>query len=163
MQSLAPNSALLKRYISRVLAPLGVAAVLSACVPFPHYQLVSPAIDGKVHRNGRPIENANVYIQHPADGKPKCSSKGEVAARTDSDGHFRFGMRKELQFILAMDHGCNWQVCIAEGASSYLGWFENGLGCPSAKMTFDCNLNDQPHETKRGNSRARTMGLCRSV
>jgi hypothetical protein len=150
-------------YICKVIALFGVAALVNACVPFPHYALVSPAIDGKVHQNGRPIESATVYIPHPVDGKPKCSSKSEVAARTGSDGSFRFDMRKELQFILAMDHGCNWQMCIAEGAAVYLGWFENGLGCPSAQMAFDCNLNDPPHATKMGNSRPRTMGICRSI
>lgn len=147
----------------RVIALFSVAAALSACVPFPHYALISPTVDGRVHRNGRPIDNANVYIEHPPGGQPKCSPTGRVATRTGSDGHFRFDMRKELRFILAMDPGCNWQVCIDDGTAHYLGWFENRIGCPSAQVALDCNLNDPSQVTKIGNSMGTTMGICRSV
>ena len=142
-------------------ALFSLLAFLNACVPFPHYARVSPAVDGRVHRNQRPIENATVYIEHPKDDK--CSFQSDVRTRTGVDGRFRFDVRKEFQLFLAMDPGCNWQVCIADGTSQYRGWLENGIGCPAPKLTLDCNLTDEPYTTRIGNSIRRISGICRST
>ena len=139
---------------------------LSACVPIPNYAFLSPAVTGKVHRNGEPIENVTVYLEIPIG--EKCSFKSENVTRTNSDGQFHFEPTKELQFILAMDPIHNWQVCIKDGDRQYQGWYQHGIGRlagigqPAPEVTLDCNLESKPHINKIGNTLGKTMGVCSS-
>lgn len=138
---------------------------LNACAPIPNYAFTSPAVIGQVHRNGKPIENAVVYIEYPRD--ENCSFKSEVVTRTNGSGEFHFEPRREFQFFVFMDPIHNWQVCIVDGDSRYQGWYHNGIGRlagigrPAPEVTLDCNLEHKPHVQKDSPS-SKTMGICRS-
>lgn len=153
-------------YASNIGALFLLVPILSACVPFPNYAFTSPAVVGKIHRNGKPIADAVVYIEHPED--EACAFESEVVTRTNSDGEFRFAPRKELQFFIAMDPVHNWQVCIVDGNRRYQGWYQRGIGRlagiwrSAPEVTLDCDLENKPRVTQVGNSLDKTIGLCRA-
>ena len=151
-------------HVSNIGALLVLASILEACVPLPNHAFVSPAVIGKVHRNGKPVADAVVYIEHPQD--ESCAFKSEVVTRTNSAGEFRFEPREELQFFVAMDPTHNWQVCIVDGDRRYQGWYQHGIGRlagigrPAPEVTLDCNLEDRPSVTQIGNTLGKTAGMC---
>jgi hypothetical protein len=133
--------------------------ILNACAPIPHHEIISPSITGEVHRNGKPVENAAVYIEHPLN--ETCSFDSEVKTHTDSNGQFSFEMREEFSFFVFMDRFSNWQLCIEDGTAGYQGWYEHKLGGPDSELTLDCNLDNmsQVHEDTPS---SKIMGICRS-
>jgi len=124
--------------ISQSTATLVFMSILSGCAPIPHYEVVSSAVMGKVHRNGEPEKNALVYIEHPLG--ESCSGRIEVDTRTDGEGHFQFKLRKEFRLFIAMDPAVHWQVCIVDGNKHFQGWYQSGIGGPPPTIRLDCDL-----------------------
>lgn len=153
-------------HASHISALLVLVPVLNACVPFPNHAFISPTVLGKVHRNGKPIAGAVVYVEYPDD--ETCAFKSEIVTRTNSAGEFRFEARQELQFFVAMDPIHNWQVCIVDGDRRYQGWYQHGIGRlagigrSAPEVALDCNLETTPHLTQIGNTMGKTMGVCKS-
>jgi hypothetical protein len=132
--------------------------ILSACAPFPHYQTVAPAVSGRVHRSGGAAANMLVYVNTP--GNNACSSDSGVVTRTDSEGRFHVELRKAFRLFVVMDPGRNWQLCIADDETRYLGWHDIGIGGPSPEIVFDCNLDRQPRVQNIGNSASEATEVC---
>jgi hypothetical protein len=146
--------------VLRANAALAAALLLVGCVPFPHYGVALPEIMGTVHRNGKPVPNALVYMEHPTG--EQCSFQSPDSTRTDGDGRFRLDVRKEFRFFVVMDSWSNWAVCIADGERRYQGWHERVLGGPPPKVELDCDLESAPRVRQIGNTMGKTMGVCRS-
>jgi hypothetical protein len=140
-------------------AQLALVMIINACAPIPHNEIISPSITGQVHRNGKPVENAVVYIEHPL--IETCSFNSEVSTRTNGDGQFRFEVREEFSFFVFMDRFSNWQLCIEDSTAGYQGWYEHRLGGPDRKLTLDCNLENMPQVQEETPS-SKIMGVCRS-
>lgn len=136
-----------------------LALFLGACAPIPHDEIISPSITGRIHRNGEPVENATVYVEHPL--REACSFQSEVSTQTNSDGQFRFEMREEFRFFVFMDRFSNWQLCIVDGTVGYQGWYENKLGGTDQELTLDCDLVNSP-QVHRETPSSKIMGVCRS-
>ena len=147
--------------VSKITGLLILLLVINACAPFPHYEIVSPAISGKVHRNGKPIENAMVYFEYPIGDTESCSFESEFRTRTNGEGHFDFELRKEFSFFVFMDRWTTWQICIVNNGARYQGWYEHQLGGPTPEVTLDCNLESKPHVRQRG-TLLKTKGICSS-
>ena len=145
-------------YILKIATLLVLSVNFSGCVPFPHYATSSPSVIGKVHKSGKPIENAIVYLEHPVD--ERCTFESDVLTYTNSKGQFQFELRKEFQFFITMDPWQNWQVCITEGDDRYQGWYQNVLGGSPQEIRFDCDLNSSIKVEHIGNSMGKTMGVC---
>jgi hypothetical protein len=141
-----------------IIVLLVMAPVFEGCAPIPHYAIVSPAVTGMVHRNGKPVENALVYLEHPMG--ENCAFTSDVVTRTDSEGQFYFAVRKEFRLIVFMDPTQNWQVCIVDGDKRYQGWYKSGLGGPPPEVYLDCNVEGEPHVRQIGNSMGKIMGIC---
>jgi hypothetical protein len=146
-------------HISKLSALSALAIILDACAPIPHNEIISPSITGQVHRNGKPVENALVYIEHPLN--EACSFKSEVSTRTNDNGQFSFEVRKEFRFFVFMDRFSNWQLCIEDGTAGYQGWYEQKLGGADGELALDCNLENIPYVQKDTPS-SKIMGLCLS-
>ena len=145
-------------HISKFGALLILMMNLNACAPIPHHEIISPTITGKVHRNGKPVENAVVYIEHPL--TETCSFKSEVSTRTNGDGQFRFEVREEFRFFVFMDRFSTWQLCIEDGTADYQGWYEHRLGGPNTELILDCNLESMP-QVQEDTPSSKIMGVCR--
>lgn len=137
---------------------LALLWVLAACAPIPHTEIVSPAITGQIHRSGKPVVNAIVYIEHPL--HESCSSKREVSTRTDANGQFRFKVRKVFQFFVFMDRFSIWQLCIEDSTATYQGWYEQKLGGPDPELTLICDLETTP-QVHSDLPSSKIMGICR--
>ncbi len=138
---------------------LALVIILNACAPIPHHEIISPSITGQVHRNGHPVQDAVVYLEHPLD--ETCSFESEVSTRTDGNGQFSFEVREEFSFFVFMDRFSNWQLCIEDGTAGYQGWYEQKLGGPDPELTLDCNLENMP-QVQIDTPSSKVMGLCRS-
>lgn len=145
--------------ISKLGAFLTLVMVLNACAPIPHHEIISPSITGQVHRDGKPVENAVVYIEHPLNDA--CSFNSEVSTRTNGDGQFRFEVREEFMFFVFMDRFSTWQLCIEDGTAGYQGWYEHRLGGPDTELILDCNLENMP-QVQEDTPSSKIMGVCRS-
>lgn len=127
--------------------------LLNGCIIFPHYQTITPALTGRVHRNAQPIENASVYI-----GSQSPCDKSRLLVHTNSEGKFSVERKRKLQYMLVMDPAYNFGVCIGDGDRRYQAWNEGGLGHPPGYMTLDCDLANQ-----QLNSNRRGSGICSDI
>jgi hypothetical protein len=140
-------------------ASLGLMLALGACVPFPHYEVVLPSIDGKVHRNGKPVTDAIVYFEYPDSPGSSCTFQSEVFSRTNNEGQFQFAERQQFSFFVFMDRWVTWQICITDGSARYQGWYEKRFGGHLSEIRFNCNLENKPHETHE-ETMLETKGIC---
>jgi hypothetical protein len=132
---------------------------LGACAPFPHYDVVVPSIDGKVHRNGKPVTDAIVYFESPGSASEGCTFQSEVFSRTNSEGQFQFEQKKQFSFFVFMDRWVTWQICIIDGNARYQGWYEKRFGGYLSEIRFNCDLEKRPHETHEG-TMLEIRGIC---
>ncbi len=150
---------LLLRNAKAALAVAG-ASLLAGCLPIPHHYAVSPAIDGTVHRNGRPAAGARLYVENTEE----CTFRGEPLAQSDAKGAFRIPPRQRTGYIVAMDPGRGpaWRLCIADGDRRYTGWYEPAV-MHYKQLALDCNLESAPQKWGwRGYYGALYMaGVCR--
>ncbi len=152
---------LIPRIAKAALAIAGTS-LLAGCLPIPHHDTVSPAIDGTVHRNGRPVAGARLYVE---DAK-ECTFRGEPLAQSDANGAFRIPLRQRIGYFMTMDPaiGPAWQLCIADGDRRYTGWYEEAL-MHHGQLALNCDLESAPQTWSwRGYYGARytVMGVCRS-
>lgn len=138
---------------------LSLTVSLGACAPFPHYDVVSPSIKGKIHRNEKPAADALVYFEHPGPNKGTCSFQSERYVRTNKEGEFEFELRKQFSFFVFADRWVQWQICIADGNLHYQGWYEKALGGYPSEVIFDCNLENKSQEKQQGDL-LKTKGIC---
>lgn len=141
-------------------ASLFLLLTLGACAPFPHYDVVVPLIDGKIHRNGKAVTDAIVYFEHPRSAGEECTFQSELFSRTNNEGRFRFEEKKQFSFFVFMDRWVIWQICIADGNARYQGWYEERFGGYLSEIRFNCNLEDEPHEAHEG-TMLEIRGICR--
>jgi hypothetical protein len=134
---------------------------LGACAMASHDAIVSPAITGRVHRDGRPVEHARIFLEAPRG--ESCSFAGGISTRTDRDGLFHFEARRERLFQILPSQGASYrfQICIADETRRYQGWYERTVGRMDEKVVLDCNVQGPLpayHETSSG----KVMGICRA-
>ena len=140
-------------------ATLCLILTLAACAPFPHYDVVVPSIEGKIHRNGRPVTDAIVYFEYPGPASDGCTFQSELVSRTNDEGHFQFEQEEQFSFFVFMDRWITWQICITDGNSHYQGWYEKRFGGYLPEIKFNCNLENEPYETREG-TMLETRGVC---
>lgn len=134
---------------------------LGACAMASHDTIISPAITGRVHRDGSPVENAKIFLE--ATTAESCSFTSGISTRTDREGLFHFEARRERSFQILPSQGSfyRFQICIADETRRYQGWYERTGGRTGEKVVLDCNVR-RPlpayHETASG----KVMGICRA-
>ncbi len=124
-----------------------------------YYTVVSPALTGKVHRDGKPIENVVVSLEVPR--ADTCSFTSEVSTRTDRDGAFRFDAQKEFQLLGSVGGVSHYQVCLVDGYARYQGWYERRTGGIDQRLILDCNVQN-PIPVFQDTPTGKTMGICRA-
>lgn len=136
-----------------------LASLFSACVPVPYDAIVAPDLSGTVHRDGKPVENAVVFLEAPrGDG---CSFTGGVSIRTDRNGRFQFEEQKGFQFFGSGGSMSHFQICIVDGSIKHQGWYERKLRGMSEKLTLDCNVQS-PLPVFQDTLTGKVMGICRA-
>ncbi len=148
-------------HIAKAALAVAGASLLAGCLPIPHHDAVSPAVDGTLHRNGRPVAGAQLYVENTED----CTFPGAPLAQSDADGAFRIPLRQRMGYFMTMDPGRGpaWRLCIADGGRRYTGWYEAAL-MHYGRLALDCNLESAPQKWGwRGYYGALYMaGVCRS-
>lgn len=134
---------------------------LGACTMASHDAIVSPPVTGHVHRDGRPVENAMIFLEAPMG--ESCSFTSGASTRTDRTGQFHFEARRERSFqILPSQRSFyRFQICIADETRRYQGWYERTVGRTDEKVVLDCNVQ-RPLPTYYETSRGKVMGICRA-
>lgn len=127
----------------------GAAALLlmAGCIPLPHEEVTVPKLDGVVHRNGKPVAGARIYV---GGGQGYCKAAGAPLAITDAQGAFHIAQQNEMIYMLVMDPASSLQVCLFDGGGYYLGWLENRMGGMRATLRLDCNLQDPMRSWRLG-------------
>lgn len=155
---------MLSSRIAKTALAIAGAFLFAGCVPVPHHETVSPAIDGAVHRNGQPVAGARLYVE---DGKA-CTFQGEPLAKSDDKGAFRIPERQRMDyiFVFAMDPAprAGWRLCIADGDRHYEAWYEE-IPFHYRRFSLECNLESAPQVWGwRGwyGGLYKVAGVCRS-
>lgn len=133
--------------------------VLWACAPYPHYDVIVPSINGKVHRNGKPVTDAIVYFEYPRSADEDCTFRSELFSRTNDEGQFQFEEKKQFSFFVFMDRWVTWQICITDGNAHYQGWYEKRFGGYLSEIRLNCNLENETQETNEG-TMLEIRGVC---
>lgn len=149
--------------VAKLLLAMAGTLLLAACLPIPHHVALSPAIDGTVHRNGKPVAGARLYVENSSE---ECTFQDAPLATSDADGAFHIPLRQRLVYFTAMDPapGPAWRLCIADGEQRYAGWYEESL-LHYDGIALDCDLESPPRTWEgRGmyNIRVAAGGVCRS-
>lgn len=157
--------------IAKTALAILVATWLSGCVilPLPEHEWLSPAVDGTVHRNGKPVAGARLYVEdrlYARDGP--CAYQGKPVAQSDAKGVFHIPERQRMGYVIATAMEpplpSGWRVCIADGDRHYEGWYEE-VYMHHERFSLDCSLESAPQTwgwpAWRGGT-YKVRGICRS-
>jgi len=140
----------LSRHILTSFCLLLYMLLLSGCVILPYRATFTPAVVGRVHRHGQPVENAHISVV-----RYEPCEKAKPGVQTNREGKFNIQRTKKVRWISVMDPYHRVAVCISDGDRTYRGWAESGLGYTPASLSLDCDL-----ENNHLNSNDSGAGVC---
>ena len=128
--------------------------LLSACAPIPHFERISPEVDGIVLNKNTPVPNASVSVIHE-DNIEKTI--------TDNDGKFHIDEAYEFQlFKVFGDSGYKWELVIEHNGKKYLGMEELILGPARDYVSTECQIDTEEMLKKRNQLEYKLLyyGIC---
>ncbi|MBI5208824.1 MAG: hypothetical protein HY927_02480 [Elusimicrobia bacterium] len=136
-----------------ILGPL----LLCGCVPWPHFERVTPSLIGTVLRDGAPAAEVRVFL-HPRCSAnrttPPCQGYREES-RTDEHGRFSFrAERKFRPFVTLGDPIYCWAVCVEHDGAPVTGLRAVDLGHQPDEDQLRCELPDARSRPDEG------KGIC---
>jgi len=111
--------------------------LLSGCLILPYPATFTPAVVGRVHRHGQPVESAQVSVV-----RYEPCEEAKPGVQTNTEGKFNLRRTKKVRWVWAMDPYHGVAVCIRDGDRRYTGWAESGLGYTPASLSLDCDLEN---------------------
>jgi hypothetical protein len=130
----------------QVPAALTLFLLLCSCLPIPHYYEASPHLSGRLHKDSRPLEGAEVVlVTHP-----EVEANSRTIAMTDEDGRFTFDRVRQFHWMVFMDPLMpTWKLSIKHNGGYLVGWYRSPgwFNSPGYKYTgpleFDCDLAER--------------------
>ena len=124
------------------------ALTVTGCVPLPHFISLSPYVTGKVTQSGKPIVNANVFVN--LGDSHECKPSSSTMTKTDVQGNFVITEQSVFKFFyvpLVEPLSVNaWELCIEQNHKTSLGVTSGNAQARNTKVIVFCDL-DKPHET----------------
>jgi hypothetical protein len=129
------------RFIRMVL--IAACASCAACVPFPHYEQLSPDISGSVTRHNKPLPGVIVLLTGGMHSD-SCPGAAETVV-TDSIGNFHFPSRTQFRWLyrpLVMPIAVSsYTVCLNTDDKTHIGYHGIARMSSSDSITLQCNIN----------------------
>jgi hypothetical protein len=101
-------------------------SLCSGCVPYPHFERLTPAVTGTITMNGQPLSGAIIKISDTSSfegGDGKCSKNVMATASSDSYGHFKLKNGNTFRFFGVMFNVYRSELCIVANGETYLGYY----------------------------------------
>ena len=114
---------------------LALAALVSACVPFPNVHYYAPVVTGVVLQDGKPAAGVTVRLS--------ARGSGEMhEAVTDHSGRFAVPAIHELSYFLVLvgDPLFDFSVTLRSDGREYEGYRALGLGATPKDFGLECDL-----------------------
>lgn len=126
-----------------------VLFTLTGCVPLPHFISLSPYVMGKVTQSGKPVANANVFVNL---GNTQCKfSPKSITTKTDTQGNFEITEQSAFQLfyapMVAPLRVNDWELCIEQEHKTSIGITDINFQADETKIRALCDLA-KPHDVK---------------
>ncbi|MCK9688079.1 hypothetical protein [Scleromatobacter humisilvae] len=125
---------------------LMLAAGLAGCVPFPHYELTQPEVDGVLATAGTP--RAGVMITAcqglPEYGRAFSPRRCDQVASTttDAQGRFHFERHGRVSLFLIMD-SATYEILGVQAGGGERVWYRGYWRPAPPHVDLNCELNEQ--------------------
>jgi hypothetical protein len=133
-------------HLTRCIVVILFALTVTGCIPLPHFISLSPHVTGKVTQSGKPIVNANVFVNL---GSAECKTSSSTMTKTDAQGNFVITEQSAFKFFyipLVEPLSVNdWELCIEQNHKTSLAITSVNAQARNAKVIVFCDL-DKPHE-----------------
>ena len=136
-----------RHIISLTCCVLGVAFLTSACLPIPHFERQSPAVEGVV-KGKLPSENVQVIV--PKDGS--CAM-GRLVSHTDEHGEFHVDSTSSfepVEWVLG-DRGYSLSLCFKFSDGKEVTWSDARLGGAPELQRLECDISEIAKQSKKSN------------
>ena len=115
--------------------------LLSGCAPIPHFERISPEVEGIVLNKNTPVPNALVSVINEDNIKKTM---------TDKDGKFHIDEAYKFHFFKVFgDTGYKWELVIEHNGKTYLGMEELILGPARDYVSTECQIDTEEMLKKR--------------
>lgn len=128
-----------------------MTALLTGCVPYPHFDYFAPPTSGVIMRDGQPVAGATIKMKSMA-------MRRSITAQSDATGRFATPPLREFQFVTALlgDRFISYELDISVDGKDYIGVLAGDVGSADSKLILNCDL-DSP------TPRYRTSVYCTEV
>jgi hypothetical protein len=136
-----PIEALMHTFIKMAL--IAACTSCAACVPFPHYEQISPEISGLVTRDKNPLPSVKILLAQGMNSAD-CPHAAETV-ETNSKGIFNIPRRTRFRWFyrpLVMPIAITtYTVCLSIDEKTYLGHQGFVQLTSSSSVALNCDLN----------------------
>ena len=121
----------------------GLLALLSGCLPLPHYQHDYPELSGVVRLGSSPLAGATVTVQH--NGPEDSCPAPDQTATTDTSGRFSFASSEAFQFVMVFgDRKDRWTICVQPPGGDQVAWSSEGYWGGPKRQSLACEVETTP-------------------
>ena len=142
------------------------AALLTGCVPWPHFVTIVPEVNGRVVQSGQPIVNAAIFTKAGSSGNTSCDADALVA-KTDGDGNFIVSPRSQFRFFLVPlvepIEVNEWELCIEHNKTKLVGLRSTSFHRGTNILTIFCDIDQRFDQSDGIIRRPPLQGACREV
>ena len=118
---------------------VGLMALLSGCLPLPHYQHDYPELSGVVRSGSVPLSGAKVTLQH--NGPEESCPNPDQTVTTDLAGRFAFEASEVFQFLMVFgDRKDRWTVCVERDDGAEVAWSGDGYWGGPERQSLVCDI-----------------------
>ena len=126
-----------------------IALSITACLPFPHSQRESPALEGSLKQDDAFLGDVEVILAINRQVLPGCSV-GEQKTRTDSIGRFRF---EETTYFTPVfmygDRRDSWSLCFKIPDGTEAVWSDSGWWGGPTLQKLECFIHKSEETVNR--------------
>ena len=139
----------------RIVLAIGLLAIVSGCIPFPHMETLAPSVSGTLTEDGVAVSGAVIHYFAYTNFEADPCRVSEVTAVTGDQGEFFIKEHRELEilFVPMADRLYLFTVCAERGGSFELLWQEGDFGTLRKDLAIRCDLTDPLVETDKGRRR----------
>lgn len=120
-----------------------MALVTNACLPIPHSQRKSPAIEGSISRNGARSENVIVQLAVDPLIENGCDNVYQQT-RTDENGKFVIEETKQfLPIMIYADRWEHWALCFEFLDGAKVIWSDGSWGEAPPSQRLTCRFEEE--------------------
>jgi hypothetical protein len=142
------------------------AALLTGCVPWPHFVTIVPEVNGRVVQSGEPIVDAAIFTKAGSSKGTSCDAD-TLMTKTDRDGNFiilpRSQFRLFLEPLVEPIEVNEWELCIEHNETKLVGLQSVSFHRGTDALVISCDIDQRFDQHDGIVRRPPLQGVCRVV